>query len=54
LATLKGIQVGKIEDTFGWNDAVTEPKSYTTSHATNGKATNGGVDATSVNAIDVL
>lgn len=54
LTTLKGIQVGKIKDTFGWNDVVPEAKGYTTADATNAKATNGGVEAKSANAIDVL
>jgi branched-chain amino acid aminotransferase len=54
LTTLKGIQVGKIKDTFGWNDVVPEPKGYTSGEATNGKVTNGGVEAKSANAIDVL
>lgn len=28
LSTLKGIQQGKIEDTFGWLDRVQEPEGY--------------------------
>lgn len=31
-----------------------EAKGFTTAEATNGKATNGEVEATSANAIDVL
>lgn len=54
LTTLKGIQIGKIKDSFGWNDVVPEAKGYMTAEATNGKATNGGVEAKSANAIDVL
>lgn len=54
LTTLKGVQVGKIKDSFGWNDVVPEAKGYTTAEATNGKATNGGVEAKSANAVDVL
>ena|ERR1700712_4705907 len=54
LTTLKGIQVGKIKDTFGWNDVVPEARGYTSSEATNGKSTNGGVEARSADAIDVL
>ncbi|KAE9980919.1 hypothetical protein BLS_005157 [Venturia inaequalis] len=54
LTTLKGIQVGKIKDSFGWNDVVPEAKGYTKAEATSGKATNGGVEAKSANAIDVL
>lgn len=54
LTTLKGIQVGKVKDTFGWNDVVPKAKGYTTAEATNGKATNGGVEAKSTDAIDVL
>jgi branched-chain amino acid aminotransferase len=54
LTTLKGIQVGKVKDTFGWNDVVPEAKGYTSAEATNGKATNGGIEAKSADAIDVL
>jgi branched-chain amino acid aminotransferase len=38
LTTLKGIQAGKIKDTFGWNSKVEEVdiKKYSASEATNG------------------
>jgi branched-chain amino acid aminotransferase len=38
LTTLKGIQAGKIKDTFGWNSKVEEVdiKKYTTGETTNG------------------
>jgi branched-chain amino acid aminotransferase len=43
LTTLKGIQQGKIKDTFGWNSKVEEVdiKEYT-AEQTNGKGVNGG------------
>ena len=38
LSTLKGIQLGKIKDTFGWNSEVKEVdvKNYAPGEATNG------------------
>jgi branched-chain amino acid aminotransferase len=38
LTTLKGIQLGKIKDTFGWNSLVEEVdiKKYETGYQTNG------------------
>lgn len=46
LTTLKGIQTGKIKDTFGWNSKVEEmdPKKYTDSEQTDGKV-GASVDA---------
>ena len=43
LATLKGIQQGKIKDTFGWTEYVEEPKEIIDEHVTNRttKMTNG-------------
>jgi branched-chain amino acid aminotransferase len=38
LSTLKGIQQGKIKDTFGWLDQVAEAQGYWSRDATNGKA----------------
>lgn len=48
LSTLKGIQQGKIKDSFGWLDAVPEPKGY---ESKSGEAAdrNGSVD--NVNAL---
>jgi branched-chain amino acid aminotransferase len=54
LATLKGIQCGKVKDTFGWNDVVSEAEGYTSGEGVNWKATNGGVEAGGVDAVDVL
>jgi branched-chain amino acid aminotransferase len=48
LSTLKGIQQGKIEDTFGWLDSVAEPKGYK-SRSEGGVNGNGSVD--NVNAL---
>lgn len=38
ITTLKGIQLGKIKDTFGWNSEVKEVdmKNYTAGESTNG------------------
>jgi len=48
LSTLKGIQQGKIKDTFGWLDAVPEPKGYK-SRSSEGVNGNGSLD--NVNAL---
>ena len=48
LSTLKGIQNGKIKDTFGWLDPVAEPKGYK-SRSSGGVNGNGSVD--NVNAL---
>lgn len=48
LSTLMGIQQGKIKDTFGWLDAVPEPKGYK-SRGEEGVNGNGSVD--NVNAL---
>lgn len=42
LTTLKGIQQGKIKDTFGWLHEVQEPKGYASNGTTNGTATTVG------------
>ena len=45
LTTLKGIQQGKITDSFGWLEQVQEPKGYKQERAVNGDAvSNGGGD----------
>ncbi|KAK0516565.1 hypothetical protein JMJ35_001168 [Cladonia borealis] len=44
LTTLKGIQQGKIKDTFGWLDYVKEPKDFQKKPVTNGVEMNGNVD----------
>ena len=49
LSTLKGIQQGKIKDTFGWLENVPEPKGYKSRPAANGANGNGSVD--NVNAL---
>ncbi|KAF2499830.1 branched-chain-amino-acid aminotransferase [Lophium mytilinum] len=41
LTTLKGIQQGKIDDTFGWLGKVKEPQGYSNGSVTNGDALNG-------------
>ncbi|KIW30646.1 branched-chain amino acid aminotransferase [Cladophialophora immunda] len=43
LSTLKGIQMGKVKDQFGWNMKVTEPPKEFLKAATNG-GVHGGVD----------
>ena len=48
LSTLKGIQQGKIRDTFGWLDPVEEPKGYK-SRSSEGVNGNGSLD--NVNAL---
>lgn len=46
LATLKGIQQGKIEDKFGWLQRVEKPQGYTAdvTEGTNGFADSDNVD----------
>ncbi len=44
LTTLKGIQQGKIQDTFGWLDYVKEPEDFQKKPVTNGVEMNGNVD----------
>ena len=44
LTTLKGIQQGKIKDTFGWLDYVKEPKDFQKKSVTNGVEMNVNVD----------
>ena len=44
LTTLKGIQQGKIKDTFGWLDYVKEPKDFLKKPVENGVEINGNID----------
>ena len=45
LTTLKGIQQGKMKDTFGWLEYVEEVKGYSTKGVTNGEIRNGIPDS---------
>jgi branched-chain amino acid aminotransferase len=49
LVTLKSIQQGKIKDSFGWLDAVPEPKGYKSRNADEGINGNGSLNG--VNAL---
>jgi branched-chain amino acid aminotransferase len=50
LSTLKGIQQGKIKDTFGWLDQVAEAHGYWSRDAANGSS-NGLTDEKHVGAL---
>lgn len=50
LSTLKGVQQGKIEDSFGWLERVDEPAGYAPKSSANGEGVSNGVD----NSVDRL
>lgn len=50
LTTLQGIQLGKIKDTFGWLEYVSEPKDFPSKPATNGVETSNRLEDT----VDIL
>ena len=51
LMTLKGIQQGRVKDTFGWLEYVEEAGGYECNGMTNGKATTNGVSSTVVQEV---